>query len=198
MLTKQACLPVATFGVNNVGLDYEAQMARRYSEVNGKRLDSSCIASSLALALLVFQALTAGARADDAGASPSSRLLLAQASDRGGTGEGAWQVLREPVQLPDFPAYSGKATFNGGLMYPNKRGGPAIGLRYSAREDPESILGWYEDALKSYKWAVNRQRGVVPGSVTATKGGSSCVVQAAPSRKPGFGTELYINFKWAR
>lgn len=171
-------------------------MARRYAEVNRKRV--CCAASSCIVALLVCLAWPAGGRADEAGSAPSSALLLAQAADRGGTGEGAWQVLREPVQLPDFPAYSGKATFNGGLMYPNKQGGPAIGLRYSAREDPESILGWYEEALKSYKWAVNRQRGVVPGSVTATKGGSSCVVQASPSRKPGFATDLYINFKWAR
>ena len=83
------------------------------------------------------------------------RRYLAQRAESGGTGEGAWQLLKQPMDLPDLPRYTGAGTqFVEGLMYPNKPGGAAITMIYHAKEVPDVVRDWYGDALASYQWKV--------------------------------------------
>ncbi|MBX9692168.1 MAG: hypothetical protein K2Z81_07280 [Cyanobacteria bacterium] len=118
---------------------------------------------------------------------------LSSAVERGGVGTGAWQLLRQPMNLPNLPAYSGKAQFVKGLMYPNKPGGPAINLQYNVSEDPGTVISWYSDALDSYQWHSKKNQNQT--LIRATRGDNGVVVRVTPSNKKGFRSELQISYK---
>ena len=121
---------------------------------------------------------------------------FAQRAESGGTGTAAWKLAKKPMNLPDLPSYSGKATFTNGLMYPNKPGGPAINLMYKAKEPPEQVMSWYQDTLKGNSWSVVPTKN--PNSLRANKGKNGVVVNVSPSKTPGYSTELKISYKLAR
>jgi hypothetical protein len=53
-----------------------------------------------------------------------------------------FEVLRQPVELPNFPQYPAKVTFIRGLKYPNPRAGARIGMVFGLLEDPAPVLNW--------------------------------------------------------
>lgn len=126
--------------------------------------------------------------------------VMAQHADSGGQGQAFWQLLKTPISLPDIPQYSGQAQFVSGLMYPNKPGGPTVSLQYRAREAPDTVITWYEEALKAYKWVGRRapQNSTGGRVYEASKGKSSITVTAADSRVRGFLTEFKISCKVSR
>lgn len=130
----------------------------------------------------------------------SAYVVMAQHADSGGQGQAFWQLLKTPITLPDVPQYSGQAQFISGLMYPNKPGGPTVSLQYRAREAPDTVIAWYEEALKAYKWMGRR----VPQNSTggrvyeASKGQSSITVTATDCRVRGFLTDFKLSCKVAR
>ncbi len=123
----------------------------------------------------------------------SSSQFLAQAVDRGGVGTGAWELLRQPMNLPNLPMYTGKAHFIKGLMYPNKPGGAAIELHYVVTEDPQSVMSWYSGALDSYQWKSKKAHNEC--LIRATRGDNGVVVKVTPTRKKGYRSELQISYK---
>lgn len=123
----------------------------------------------------------------------------AQHAESGGKGEGFWQLLKTPFSVPDVPNYTGQTTFVGGLMYPNKKGGPTVSMHYRVRETPDQVIEWYEEALKAYRWVGRKAPVTNKGrSYEASKGNSSVTISASECSVPGFRTDLRMSCKIAR
>ena len=132
-------------------------------------------------------------------ANLKSKWLLAQHSESGGTGEAAWQLLKQPLDLPDLPKYGGHAEFIDGLMYPNKPGGPAVTLHYKVKEAPSEVLNWYADALKNYQWILDRGRQTANStSVSGKHGKNGCTITVSHCKEKGYPCDLRISFKITR
>lgn len=124
------------------------------------------------------------------------RLLIAQRAESGGTGEGAWRLLHQPMDLPDLPKYTGQAQFVQGLMYPNKAGGAAITMSYRAKETPDVVLGWYSDALANYHWKIAPSKSTT--MIKAVNGKNGITVNVGPGKAiGGYKTAINISFKLA-
>ncbi len=123
------------------------------------------------------------------------KWMLAQRSESGGSGEAAWQLIHRPMDLPNLPQYTGTgATFVEGLMYPNKPGGAHISLTYRAKEAPDVVMSWYEDALTNYHWKISKNKNE-KGAVVATNGDNGVTVNVKPAGQKGYKTDLRITFK---
>lgn len=105
-----------------------------------------------------------------------------------------FQVLKEPVGLPNLPNYTGQAKFISGLSYPKVKDGATIGLRFAVREEPALVLNWYKEAFRGYQWAY------VPtdNGLTATKDGNSCTITLSKPSLVGYKADLEIGYKFAR
>lgn len=130
-------------------------------------------------------------------AEKRKKWLLAQRAESGGTGEGAWQLIHRPMDLPNLPPYTGTgATFVEGLMYPNKPGGAAISLTYRAKETPDVVMAWYEEALTNYHWKMGKTKAD-NGAVTAVNGDNGVSILTQPSKAKGYKSDIKITFKLA-
>jgi hypothetical protein len=125
----------------------------------------------------------------------SAGLLPADAQ-KGGHGEGSWEVLKAPVSLPELPTYTGQQPrFGGGLIYPDKEGGPSIGMRFSLKEDPDTVSGWYREVLKSYKWTIMPSSNRDLNITAISNKGSTCTITINASAQAGYRTNLNINYQ---
>ena len=145
-------------------------------------------------AMVCALTLMSGHMALAQGTAKGNRLLLAQRAERGGSGEAAWQLLKQPMSLPDLPMYTGRSKFKDGLMYPNKPGGPAITLRYLAVEEPAVVLDWYDQALKNYQWKIDKHP-LSSSSISAKRGSNGVVVRVTESKQGKFKSFLQISYK---
>ncbi|MBX3072946.1 hypothetical protein KF913_03455 [Candidatus Obscuribacterales bacterium] len=138
----------------------------------------------------------AKAREDAKAYRERQRWMLAQRAESGGTGEAAWRLLKQPMDLPDLPRYTGAGTlFTEGLLYPNKPGGAAVTMTYRAKEAPDVVLGWYEDALKSYQWKVKTTGSGALSTITGQHGSNNVTVNVSPCKDKTYRTDLRISFK---
>lgn len=129
----------------------------------------------------------------------SLNQAMAQHADSGGEGQGFWQLLKQPISIPDVPQYSGQAQFVSGLMYPNKPGGPTVSMQYRAREAPDTVIAWYEEALKAYKWIGRKPPAASRGrTYEASKGASSITVTVNDSTVRGFLSDIKLSCKVSR
>ncbi len=123
----------------------------------------------------------------------------AQHAESGGKGEGFWQLLKAPISVPEVPNYTGQTSFVGGLMYPNKKGGPTVSMHFRVRETPDQVIEWYEEALKAYKWVGRKAPVTNKGrSYEASKGNSSVTISASECNVQGFRSDLRMSCKIAR
>ncbi|MBC7996726.1 MAG: hypothetical protein IAF58_02215 [Leptolyngbya sp.] len=60
--------------------------------------------------------------------------------------------LKDKVDLPDLPSYTGKAKFTNGYVESDAKGGPRYSMSFSAQEPEGQILDWYENVFRMYKW----------------------------------------------
>lgn len=129
-------------------------------------------------------------------AAARRRWMLAQRAESGGTGEATWRLLKQPMDLPDVPRYTGAGTeFAEGLMYPNKPGGAAVSMTYRIKETPDVVIHWYEDALKNYQWKTKTSGNGAHSIVTGQHGGNNITVTVTPAKSRGFRTECRISYK---
>lgn len=129
-------------------------------------------------------------------ATARRRWMLAQRAESGGTGEATWRLLKQPMDLPDVPRYTGAGTeFAEGLMYPNKPGGAAVSMTYRIKETPDVVIHWYEDALKNYQWKTKTSGNGAHSIVTGQHGGNNITVTVTPAKSRGFRTECRISYK---
>ncbi len=73
--------------------------------------------------------------------------------------------LRDKVDLPDLPAYTGKAKFVQGTVEQSAKGGPRYAMVFEAEEPQSQIIDWYDNVFRMYKWASIKKAA---SSVTAT------------------------------
>ena len=104
------------------------------------------------------------------------------------------QVLKEPVSLPDLPAYTGQSKFIFGISYPGVKSGASIGLRFCVKEDAAQVIDWYRTALHGYKWTVTATQN----GLTATKGDNSCTITLSKPTMVGYRADLNIGYKYPR
>lgn len=87
-------------------------------------------------------------------------------------------VLKEKVDLPDLPEYTGKSKFLHGLSYQtftNAKEGPAYVMYFSARESELQVRDWWLSSMRTYHWNINyTSKDVVQGT---SKSGNTCIVQ---------------------
>lgn len=162
------------------------------------RINDSFLLVSVSISLIVTPALAADKQSPSPASQPnktSAQKLQGQTEDeREYAAEYQFRVLKEPVSLPNLPAYTGQAKFLSGLSYPNVKDGATIGLRFAVREDPSAVLGWYKEAFRGYQWAY------VPSDtgLTASKDGNSCTITVSKPSLVGYKADLEIGYKFAK
>jgi hypothetical protein len=106
-------------------------------------------------------------------------------------------LLKTPVELPDVPVYTGRATFVSGTQYPDDPAAKRTGLIYLVHEEEGEVLQWYQNSLTAYQWKVNKFRPETH-QVVATRGNATCTVEARPYKGPGFRTEVRLGYRVSR
>ena len=101
-----------------------------------------------------------------------------------------FQEVKSYQALPDVPTFTGQTEFKKGLIYPHQRGFTCIQYKMDARADQQSILRWYQDALKMYKWEISSSTSA--SVIQASKQGNVVCITLVRSSKPGFSTDIDI------
>ncbi len=104
------------------------------------------------------------------------------------------QTIKEYVDFPNVPRYTGKFLFLSGFRYPQIRGGEHIGYTLGVNEDSGSVLDWYKTSLGMYAWKVKNTTST--NTVQAVKDGNTIVVTVQPKRALGYRTELIISYQY--
>ncbi len=93
------------------------------------------------------------------------------------------EQLRDKVDLPDLPAYTGKAKFVMGNVEQSAKGGPRYSMVFEAEEPQSQVIEWYDNVFRMYKWK-NIDRAT--SSVSAThKDGHFASISTDSIVKPG-------------
>lgn len=95
-----------------------------------------------------------------------------------------FQLLnRCPADLPNFPHYTGKTSLVHAALHGAAKGGPVYTFVYSVREDSNTVLTWYAEALKSFNWTSDSS-GKGPYIAARDRQGNSCrIATTSPSTK---------------
>ncbi len=102
------------------------------------------------------------------------------------------QTVNKCQQLPDFPQYSGQSEFISGFICPNAKGGVQITYNISVRENKQTVLQWYQDALRVYKWDLRKPNST---AVSATKGGTYVNIMVSPASRSGMLSDIMISYR---
>ena len=91
---------------------------------------------------------------------------------------GAPDALKQKVQLPNLPEYTGKSRFLNGLVYnniANNKQGPAYVMCFNAKETGDQVRDWWLNSLRAYRWNITfTSHDVVQGT---DSNGSTCIIQ---------------------
>jgi len=61
-------------------------------------------------------------------------------------------VLKNTIDLPDLPSYSGKSKFVRGYVEAGAKGETRYDMTLEAEESDSQILDWYSNVFRMYKW----------------------------------------------
>jgi hypothetical protein len=102
--------------------------------------------------------------------------------------------LKEPIQLPDLPTFTGQKTkFILGSVHQAKQG-PNYIEKFRAKEEPKQVIEWYKNTLQMYKWKISVAAAEVV-QATNKDGSTICVlVSDLGNRKDGDRTAFEINY----
>ncbi len=104
------------------------------------------------------------------------------------------EVLKDKVDLPDLPAYSGKSKFVRGYVEAAAKGGTRYDLTFEAEESQSQILDWYDNVFRMYKWTQIERRD---SSVSALhKEGHYAVISTNPIRTKEGKAKCYISLHY--
>lgn len=91
--------------------------------------------------------------------------------------------LKDKVDLPDLPSFTGKAKFVTGTVEQGSKGGPRYSMVFEAEEPQNQVIDWYDNVFRMYKWN-NVQKAT--SSVSAShKDGHFASVSTDAVVKPG-------------
>jgi hypothetical protein len=62
------------------------------------------------------------------------------------------EQLRDKVDLPDLPPFTGKAKFVSGTVEQGAKGGPRYSMVFEAEEPQNQVVDWYDNVFRMYKW----------------------------------------------
>lgn len=62
------------------------------------------------------------------------------------------EPLRDKVDLPDLPTFTGKARFMSGNVEQGAKGGPRYSMIFEAEEPQSQVVEWYDNVFRMYKW----------------------------------------------
>jgi len=101
--------------------------------------------------------------------------------------------LREAVQLPDVPEFTGKLRFILGSVHQAKTG-PNYLMKFHTKEDAKTVIDWYRNTLQMYKWKIMSSDHMTVQA--SNKDGSTIFVLANELGAPKNGerTQLEINY----
>lgn len=100
--------------------------------------------------------------------------------------------LRDKVDLPDLPPFTGKAKFVTGTVEQGAKGGPRYQMVFEAEEPQSQVIEWYDNVFRMYKWS-NIQKST--SSVTAThKDGHYAAISTDSVVKPGTNSRAHSSF----
>jgi hypothetical protein len=77
--------------------------------------------------------------------------------------------LKDKVDLPDLPSFTGKAKFVTGTVEQSAKGGPRYSMTFEAEEPQNQVIDWYDNVFRMYKWA-NIQKATTSVSAVHKEG----------------------------
>lgn len=100
------------------------------------------------------------------------------------------QPVEQPPHLASIPDYPGHARYISGIVYPHQNGSSTYNLCYGAKEDPQQVCDWYENALAMQKiWDLKS----TSNSITAmSKDGNFCNITVQPGSVRGEKSTIII------
>ena len=103
-----------------------------------------------------------------------------------------YKEVKTYQELPELPKYSGQAEFVRGLIYPSARGGASISYTLCAKESKQTVIRWYQDVLRMYKWEMDKEQSL--NGVSGRKGKAHVQIAVAPTSRQAFGSDITISY----
>jgi hypothetical protein len=100
--------------------------------------------------------------------------------------------LKEPVEFADLPMFNGHTKFVTGFLNSNN-GVSSCSMSFLAQEDPQTVVGFYRDALVSSQWKI-----LYTSSHTICaqhKKGHMCNINVNPSKFPKQKSQFIVNYR---
>lgn len=101
--------------------------------------------------------------------------------------------LKEPVDLPDLPAFPGNPKFVSGATDPYPDGIGHYQMSFLSQETGEHVMDWYKNAFSMYKWKV-----IFSGanSITAQhKDGHMCTIGVNSVIKKPYKSKILVYYR---
>lgn len=104
----------------------------------------------------------------------------------------AIEPLKDKVDLPNLPNFTGHAKFIMGTVHPSDKG-PSYVMHFATKEDHKLVLDWYKNTLNMYGWKITFADGQV---VTAQLKNANCAVSVndCTGRRDGNNSEIEIDY----
>ena len=100
--------------------------------------------------------------------------------------------LRDKVDLPDLPAFTGKAKFVTGTIEQSSKGGPRYQMTFEAEEPQAQVIDWYDNVFRMYKWKDIKRSS---SAVSAThKEGHFASISTDSVVRPGTNSRAHSSF----
>jgi len=102
------------------------------------------------------------------------------------------QQLKQPLELPNLPTYSGKARFMRGYTQTTEAGYTTYQMNFLAKEDMGQVKNWYQNTFNIYQWKM--QHAGQQNLVAKHDDGHICTIVVNPTVEPGYHTQLNIYY----
>lgn len=108
-------------------------------------------------------------------------------------GEFDKQALKQKIDIPGIPEYTGKVEYLGGTVFPNSKGGPTYIMNFRCKENSAEVHAWYENSLKMYQWKIITTD---PSLIQAQdKDKNFCYILVGANKDGDFKSEIQIEYR---
>ncbi len=113
------------------------------------------------------------------------------------SGEHAVEQLKSIPDLPNLPAYTGKAAFERGCVFPNTAGGATFLVEFNTHEDGATVINWYQAVLRQQRWKLDScSNGLMVCGMDSAKNRAQIVLRQC--HVEGYLAHVVIQFKQGR
>ena len=153
-----------------------------------ERVQSSSLSVTLLIALYAFVGMPSKAQSPiQTQARQSSSGSLWGANKPNSDPE---MRLREPVDLPDLPRFSGHSKFMLGHLRTTQQGQACL-MTFQVKESPQQVMDWYTSVLSMQQWKTVSQAA---GSISASKDNNRCTIRIDGSANKEYPAVLGIMY----